>query len=335
MIHKLTSAGGTAPLQRLISSLKLLGNSTLPAYYYVYPQKSLFWWSCSPPLNDYKGVPFGLSLWATAHMHEKAEQSSTYWYSWLMSLKKVNTFPTLPESLTLALSTSSPLLSFQTPEAQWSAPSSLLAAAQPWFPYTGSSAIHAPVYVWAHVTVGRGRWAETEGEKLQFSVLPFSSAPQPGNLIWAVPSRVPGTDTGLVPHMCAQHMDHSKPSAGRQMAWSRLYDTGEEQEAPSNPVNAGSPWMVFPPFGTTRLGSLSVPWHWGRADGFPSQLHAWIGSLSDWQHGSTEETQVRQAIFIRDIALHTLRGSCYRQVLAFKVHQPGQEEWGGLPRSHS
>lgn len=29
--HKLTSAGGTAPLQRLISSLKLLGNSTLPA----------------------------------------------------------------------------------------------------------------------------------------------------------------------------------------------------------------------------------------------------------------------------------------------------------------
>lgn len=30
-IHKLTSAGGTAPLQRLISSPKLLGNGTLPA----------------------------------------------------------------------------------------------------------------------------------------------------------------------------------------------------------------------------------------------------------------------------------------------------------------
>lgn len=37
---------------------------------------------------------------------------------------------------------------------------------------------------------------------------------------------------------------------------------------------------------------------------------------------------MRQAIFVRDMALHTLRGSCYCQVLAFKVHQPGQEERG-------
>lgn len=53
--------------------------------------------------------PFTQSLGAIAHMHEKAEQASTYLHSWLTSLRKVNTFPTLPDSLPLALSTSSRL----------------------------------------------------------------------------------------------------------------------------------------------------------------------------------------------------------------------------------
>lgn len=42
-----------------------------------------------------------------------------------------------------------------------------------------------------------------------------------------------------------------------------------------------------------------------------------------------------RAIFVPDIALYTVRGSCYHQVLTFKVHQPGREELGDLPGSHS
>lgn len=64
----------------------------------------------------------------------------------------------------------------------------------------------------------------------------------------------------------------SKLSPGRQAARSGLYGPGKEQEAPSDPVNAdaGSPLMVFPPFGAMQLGSLFALWHLGHADGFPS-----------------------------------------------------------------
>lgn len=41
-----------------------------------------------------------------------------------------------------------------------------------------------------------------------------------------------------------------------------------------------------------------------------------------------------RAIFTPDIALYSVMGSCYHQVLTFKVHQPSQEELGDLPRSH-
>lgn len=71
------------------------------------------------PVNDYKGVPIhgrAGHLWPI--MRVKAEQATTYLCSWLRPLSKVNTFHTLPESLTLALSTSGPLLSSKPSAAE-------------------------------------------------------------------------------------------------------------------------------------------------------------------------------------------------------------------------
>lgn len=86
-----------------------------------------------------------------AYPRVKAEQATTYSHSWLTSRRKVNTFPTLPESLTLALSTRSPLLSSKRSTTEPSPPSPLLAAALPWFPCTDSFALRdQTLHVWEH-----------------------------------------------------------------------------------------------------------------------------------------------------------------------------------------
>lgn len=70
-------------------------------------------------VNDYRGCSQSRLSWSSvAYTHVKAEQATTSLRSWLTSLSEVNTFPALPESLTLALSTSSPLLSSKPSTAE-------------------------------------------------------------------------------------------------------------------------------------------------------------------------------------------------------------------------